>query len=47
MYNIAKKNMLGRHLMKMQKMLPDDFTFFPTSYVLPHDYKDFFEDTQN
>ena len=41
-YNLARKNMLGRHLMRMQKLLPKDFDFFPTSYMLPHDYKDFF-----
>jgi tubulin polyglutamylase TTLL6/13 len=44
-YNLAKKNMLGRHLMKMQKLLPSDYNFFPTTYMLPHDYKDFREDS--
>jgi tubulin polyglutamylase TTLL6/13 len=43
-YNLARKNMLGRHLMRMQKLLPHEYNFFPTSYMLPHDYKDFFED---
>jgi hypothetical protein len=47
MYNLARKNMLGRHLMRMQKLLPNEYNFFPTSYMLPHDYKDFFEETQN
>ena len=41
-YNLARKNMLGRHLMRMKKLLPKDFDFFPASYMLPHDYKDFF-----
>ena len=39
--------MLGRHLMRMQRLLPDEYNFFPTSYMLPHDYKDFFEDSSN
>ena len=43
-YNLARKNMLGRHLMRMQRYLPNDFNFFPTSYCLPHDYKDFSEE---
>ena len=46
-YNLARKNMLGRHLMRMQKLLPDEYNFFPTTYMLPHDYKDFFEDSSN
>ena len=41
MYNLAKKNMLGRHLMKMQKFLPEDYDFFPATYMLPHDMKEF------
>ena len=32
--------------MRMQKILPDDYNFFPTSYMLPHDYKDFWNETQ-
>ena len=28
-YNLARKNMLGRHLMRMQKILPDEYNFFP------------------
>ena len=43
-YNLARKNMLGRHLMRMQKILPKEYDFFPTSYMLPHDYKDFYEE---
>jgi len=41
MYNLAKKNMLGRHLMRMQKILPEDYNFFPITYCLPHDMKEF------
>jgi tubulin polyglutamylase TTLL6/13 len=44
--NLARKNMLGRHLMKMKKLLSNDYNFFPQTYMLPHDYKDFREDSQ-
>jgi hypothetical protein len=33
--------MLGRHLMKMKKLLPNDYNFFPLTYMLPHDYREF------
>lgn len=46
-YNLARKNMLGRHLMRMMNFLPDDYNFFPITYCLPHDYKDFLEETMN
>ena len=46
-YNLARKNMLGRHLMKMNKLLPQEYNFFPKTYMLPHDYKDFREDSNN
>ena len=43
-YNLARKNYLGRHLMKMKKLLPNDYDFFPKTYMLPFDYSDFRED---
>ena len=42
-YNLARKNMLGRHLMRMKKMFPNEYNFFPLTYMLPQDYKEFFE----
>jgi tubulin polyglutamylase TTLL6/13 len=33
--------MLGNHLMKMMKQFPDEYNFFPLTFMLPHDYKDF------
>jgi len=45
MYNLARKNMLGRHLMRMAKIMPDEYDFFPYTYMMPHDYKDFIQDT--
>ena len=40
-YNLAKKNMLGRHLMRLQSVFPNDYNFFPPTYVLPADFKEF------
>ena len=40
-YNLARKNMLGRHLMRLQTVFPDDYNFFPQTYNLPADFKEF------
>jgi len=40
-YNLARKNMLGRHLMRMQKEFPSEYDFFPETFELPHDFKEF------
>jgi len=29
MYSLAKKNHLGKNLMKLKKVFPDDYNFFP------------------
>ena len=44
-YNLARKNMLGRHLKKMKSLLPTHYNFFPKTYMLPLEYKDFREDS--
>lgn len=41
MYNLARKNCLGRHLMRMQKWFPEDYDFFPQTFMCPTDYKEF------
>lgn len=41
MYNLARKNCLGRHLMRMRKWFPDDYDFFPLTFMIPTDYKEF------
>ncbi len=41
MYNLARKNCLGRHLMRMRKWFPEDYDFFPMTYMIPTDYKEF------
>ena len=39
-YNLAKKNMLGRHLMRLQSVFPDDYNFYPVGWTLPLEAKD-------
>ena len=36
MYQIARKNYLARNLIKMQKQFPNDYQFFPKTWLLPH-----------
>jgi len=35
MINIYRKNLLGRNLNKLRKLLPDMFDFFPKTWTLP------------
>ena len=41
MYSIARKNHLGRNLMRMRKVFPDNYSFFPPTWLLPAEYGDF------
>ncbi len=41
MYGLARKNHLGRNLMKMKKLLPYEYRFFPQTWLLPSEYADF------
>lgn len=41
MYNLARKNYLGRNLMKMQRKFPKEYKFFPPTWLLPSEYNDF------
>eukprot|EP00347_Sterkiella_histriomuscorum_P011690 403371481 len=41
MYALARKNHLARNLGRMQKKFPDDYKFFPQTYLLPSEYSDF------
>lgn len=41
MYSIAKKNHLGRNLMRMKKAFPEAFKFFPSTWLLPTEFADF------
>ena len=35
MYQLARKNNLSRNLMRMAKVFPNDYNFFPKTWVLP------------
>jgi tubulin polyglutamylase TTLL6/13 len=41
MYNLARKNLLAKNLYAMKKVCPDEFNFFPKTWLLPSDAKDF------
>ncbi|CDW83353.1 tubulin-tyrosine ligase family protein [Stylonychia lemnae] len=41
MYALARKNHLARNLGRMQKKFPDDYKFFPQTFLLPSEYSDF------
>ena len=38
MYQLARKNNLGRNLMRMKKFFPKEYNFFPKTYLLPTEY---------
>lgn len=41
MYNLARKNLLAKNLYAMKKICPEEFNFFPKTWLLPADTKDF------
>jgi len=38
---LARKNNLGKNLMRMRKLFPKDYNFFPPTWLLPVEYSDF------
>lgn len=45
-YVLARKNLLGLHLMAMQKKFPNDYNFFPETWMLPmqfHQFRQYYE----
>lgn len=49
MFNLARKNLMGRYLMKMRKKFVDDYSFFPLTWMLPieyHELKSYFDSKQ-
>lgn len=40
-YVISRKHNLARNLMKMQRSFPEEYDFFPKTWVLPHEASDF------
>lgn len=41
MYSLARKTNLARNLMRMRKAFPDDYKFFPQTWLLPSESADF------
>lgn len=41
MYQLAKKTNLGRNLMKMHRLHPEEYKFFPKTWILPNEYGEF------
>ena len=41
MFALARKNLLAKNLMAIKKVCPQDFGFFPKTWLLPQDAKDF------
>jgi len=46
-YVLARKNLLARNLQNMQSVLPNDYDFFPNTWILPQDSKSFKEQFNN
>ena len=41
MYVITRKNYLARNLMKMQRAFPNEYKFFPKTWIIPQESSDF------
>lgn len=41
MYAMARKNLLAKNLLSMQKYFENDYKFFPNTWLLPSDMKQF------
>ena len=40
-YVITRKNNLARNLMKMQRCYPNEYNFFPKTWIIPQETTDF------
>jgi len=40
MYLIARKTFLGKNLKKLARLCPDDYVFFPRTWILPQEMND-------
>jgi tubulin polyglutamylase TTLL6/13 len=41
MYVVTRKNHLARNLMRMKKAFPEEYNFFPQTWLLPQDAGEF------
>jgi tubulin polyglutamylase TTLL6/13 len=44
MCNITRKNLLGRNLQRLAKAFPEEYSFFPRTWLLPSEYNDLKKD---
>jgi len=47
MYVVTRKNHLARNLMKMKRAFPEEYNFFPQTWLLPGDNTDLRNTFQN
>lgn len=40
MFNLSRKNLLAKNLMRMRKKASDDYNFFPLTWNIPSDYNE-------
>jgi tubulin polyglutamylase TTLL6/13 len=38
---LSRKNLFARNMLRMQKKFPDEYDFFPQTWLLPSEYADF------
>jgi tubulin polyglutamylase TTLL6/13 len=41
MIQICRKNLLAKNLNAMQKLFPDDYNFYPKTWILPQEIENF------
>ena len=44
---LSRKNLFARNMLRMQKKFPDDYNFFPQTWLLPSEYPDFRKQFEN
>ena len=47
MYLIARKTFLGRNLKKLYKIFPEDYSFFPKTWIIPNEFNELKTYVQN
>jgi tubulin polyglutamylase TTLL6/13 len=40
MFNLSRKNYLARHLIRMTPEFPQDYDFYPRTWMLPTEYNE-------
>ena len=47
MFNLTAKRVCLRNLMRLHKVLPNIFDFFPYTYILPADFREYLDDMED